>query len=79
MTDLYYKDSNLHITKENWDELKKNKTSIAFNGVVAAAKETISQRGAFIIYCKDTTEIQCRCDRLSDLEDEINTPSDVSE
>lgn len=77
MTDLNFQDNNLHITKENWDELKQNKNSIAFNGVLAAAKETISRHGAFIIYSEATTEIQRRCDRMSELEDEANLPGEV--
>ena len=77
MTDLYYQDNNLHITKENWDDLKQNKTSIAFNGVLAAAKDTITRGGAFSIYCKATSEIQRRCDRMSELEDEADLPSEA--
>lgn len=75
MTNLYYQDNNLHITKENWDELKKDKASIAFNGVLAAAKETITRGGAFSIYCKATSEIQRRCDRMSELNEETDGQS----
>lgn len=75
MTNFYYQDNNLHITKENWDELKKDKGSIAFNGVLAAAKDTITRGGAFSIYCKATSEIQRRCDRMSELNDEAGGPS----
>ena len=78
MTDLNFKDNNLQITKENWDELKKDKNSIAFNGVLAAAKETISRHGAFIIYSEAISEIQRRCDRMSELDDETNAPSGES-
>lgn len=78
MTDLNFKDNNLQITKENWDELKKDKNSIAFNGVLAAAKETISRHGAFIIYSEATSEIQRRCDRMSELDEETNAPSGES-
>lgn len=78
MTDLNFKDNNLQITKENWDELKKDKTSIAFHGVLAAAKETISRHGAFIIYSEATSEIQRRCDRMSELDDETNAPTGKS-
>lgn len=74
MTNFYYQDSNLHIAKENWDELVKDKSSIAFNGVFAAAKETISRDGAFIIYCNATSDVLRRCDRMSELNDEAGVP-----
>lgn len=75
MSNFYYQDNNLHITKENWDELKKDKGSIAFNGVLAAAKDTINRGGAFSIYCQATSEIQRRCDRMSELNEETGEQS----
>lgn len=77
MTQLYYQDNNLHISQENWDDLKKDKNSIAFHGVLAAARATITQNGAFIIYCKATSDVQRRCDRMLELEDEANLQGSV--
>lgn len=67
----YYEGNNLFITKATWDQLLQSKESVAFHGVVIAAKETIQRDGAFIIYCDVTTDIQRRCDRMSDLNEEI--------
>ncbi|MFK3799399.1 hypothetical protein [Pseudomonas sp. NPDC088444] len=70
-TDFRYLDTNLQITQTAWDDLKSDKNTFAFHGVIAAAKDTISRGGAFIIYCESTSDIQRRYDRLSELEDEI--------
>lgn len=70
--DLYYLDNHLNITQANWDQLKKDGRSAAFLGVVAAAKVTVEQGGAFIVYCEVTGEVQRRCDRQTELDDEIS-------
>jgi hypothetical protein len=69
----YYEDNKLHISQTNWDELKKDKSSIPFCGVLAAAKETISQGGAFIIYCEVTSDVMRSCDRMSELNEEVGS------
>jgi len=78
MTNFYYQDNNLHITKDNWDELMKDKNGIAFNGVFAAAKDTINRDGAFIIYCNVSLDVLRRCDRMSELNDEAGVSSGES-
>ncbi|MDD2742228.1 MAG: hypothetical protein PHV02_08135 [Rhodocyclaceae bacterium] len=68
---LEYEDNKLFISKTKWDELKKNKPPVAFASVVAAAKEIISRGGAFVVYCDSDTAIMRRCDRMSELDNEI--------
>jgi hypothetical protein len=69
----YYEDNKLHISKTNWDELKKDKSSIPFCGVLAAARETINKDGAFIIYCDATSDVLVSCDRMSELDEEVGS------
>ena len=61
----------LMITKGTWDEMKKDKSSVAFTSLEAAARETIRRDGAFIVYREEDTAIMRRCDRMSELDDEI--------
>lgn len=70
---FHYVDDNLNIAQTVWDELKMNKNSIPFNGIVAAAKDAINRGGAFIVYSQLTSEIQLRCDRMTELDDEIGS------
>lgn len=68
----YYEDNHLFIAEMTWTELKKDKSSVAFHGVVAAAKETINRNGAFIVYRESDSAIMRKCDRRSELENEIS-------
>ncbi|WP_426178742.1 hypothetical protein [Pseudomonas sp. TWRC1-2] len=67
----YYEDNNLFITKTSWDQLLQDRDSVAFHGVVTAARETINRDGAFIIYSDITSDVERKCDRLSELDDEL--------
>ncbi|WP_345881984.1 hypothetical protein [Shewanella algae] len=68
---FYYKDNDLYITKKSFDKLKSDNNPVAFKGIIAAAKETISRDHAFIVYEENDSSIIRKCDRMSELEDEI--------
>ncbi len=70
---FHYVDCNLNVAQTVWDELKMNKHSIPFNGVVAAARDAISRGGAFIVYSDTTSDILRRCDRPAELEEAIGS------
>ena len=69
-TNCYFDGSHLCVTKEAWDELKKDQSGLDFRTMADAARDLIKRHGAFIVY--SDKGVMCRCDRLSDLEKEIN-------
>lgn len=71
--EFHYVDNHLHIAQTVWEELKKNKNSIPFNGIVTADKDAINRGGAFIVYSDINSDILRRCDRMTELDDEIGS------
>lgn len=64
---IEFDDKNLFIAEEVWNDLRKEKGSVAFSSVRSTVTETLKRNGAFMIYDHNTS-IKRRFDRLSEFE-----------
>lgn len=72
---IEFDDKNLLIVEEVWNDLKKEKGTVAFSSVISTVTETLKRDGAFMIY-DDNNGIKRRFDRLSEFEAYISEIND---